>query len=68
MRIRMLHNISGTRDGVPWPDPGEVVDLPDDEALTLLRTRMATHVETPAVAETATTRRKATTRRTPATD
>ncbi len=27
--------ISGTRNGVPWPVPGETVDLPDIEAAKL---------------------------------
>jgi hypothetical protein len=31
----MKVQISGTRDGVAWPAPGQVVDLPDDEAAKL---------------------------------
>lgn len=63
MHIRMIHQISGTRNGQPWPDRGEVIELPDVEAIELVRGRMAAHVETPAVPETAATKRKATTRR-----
>jgi len=32
MKIRMKYQLSGTRDGEPWPEPGGVVDLPDSEA------------------------------------
>lgn len=32
MKIRMRATVSGSRDGVPWPGRGEVVDIPDDEA------------------------------------
>lgn len=63
MRIQMTHQMSSSYNGEPWPTPGEVIDLPDDEALVLIRTRMATHVETPVIPETAATKRKATTRR-----
>ncbi len=30
--VRLLVDISGTRDGEDWPGKGEVVDLPADEA------------------------------------
>lgn len=54
MRVRMLRQISGTRNGKPWPEPGAIVDLPQDEAVMLCRLRMAEPVaETPAP-ETAT--------------
>jgi hypothetical protein len=33
MRIRMRDQISGTRNGEPWPPPGGEVDLPDAEAV-----------------------------------
>jgi hypothetical protein len=33
--------MSGTRDGRDWPPRGSTVDLPDDEALVLLRGSMA---------------------------
>lgn len=36
MQVRMKVKISGTRDGVEWPDRGEIVDLPDGEAVALL--------------------------------
>ena len=29
MRVKMLVQISGTRDGRDWPKPGTVVDLPE---------------------------------------
>lgn len=37
MEIKLKHQISGTRDGEDWPAPGTIVDLPDDEAKTLLK-------------------------------
>ncbi|GAA4849716.1 hypothetical protein GCM10023403_10600 [Pseudonocardia benzenivorans] len=40
MRVRMKHQISGTRDGVEWPAPGEEIDLPDDEAAAVCHTGM----------------------------
>lgn len=30
--VRMLQDVSGTRDGVPWPPAGEKISLPDEEA------------------------------------
>jgi hypothetical protein len=36
MKVTLIAEISGTRDGVEWPPPGSVVDLPDDEAVALL--------------------------------
>ena len=36
MRVIMAARISGTRDGVEWPAPGEAIDLPDAEAASLL--------------------------------
>ncbi len=35
MRVKMLHEISGTRDGVDWPPIGGEVDLPDEEGAEL---------------------------------
>lgn len=35
MKVRMKLKIQGTRNGVSWPDPGEVVDLPQNEAVKL---------------------------------
>jgi hypothetical protein len=32
----MTTRISGTRDGHKWPDQGETIDLPDEEAVTLV--------------------------------
>jgi hypothetical protein len=33
--------ISGTRNGVPWPPRGNSLDLPDDEARELINQQMA---------------------------
>lgn len=31
MFVRMKINITGSRDGVPWPPPGGVLEVPDHE-------------------------------------
>jgi hypothetical protein len=35
-KVRMNVKISGSRDGVDWPDKGEVISVPEDEAKTLI--------------------------------
>lgn len=52
MRVRMKGEISGTRNGRPWPPRGEVVDLSDAEAVQLLSLGMVVPVD-PADVETA---------------
>lgn len=37
MKVRMLQQLSGARDGQPWPAPGTEVDVPDAEGRTLIR-------------------------------
>jgi hypothetical protein len=41
MKVTMRVQMSGTRDGVDWPAPGESISLPDDEAAQLLAQGMA---------------------------
>ena len=41
VRVRMRVAISGTRNGVPWPAAGGVVELPDGEAAALLAAGLA---------------------------
>ena len=41
MRVQMTVDMSGTRNGLRWPPSGEVVDLPDDEAQSLVSGGMA---------------------------
>jgi hypothetical protein len=41
VRVQLLGDMSGTRNGQQWPPRGSTVDLPDDEALPLVQTRMA---------------------------
>ena len=36
MLVRMLINITGSRDGSPWPAPGGTLDVPDHEAESLI--------------------------------
>lgn len=41
MRVTMRHQISGVRDGVPWPPPGKSIELPDAEAAAVIQSGMA---------------------------
>ncbi len=52
MRVVMVAKISGTRNGVDWPEPGESIELDADEAVQLLNGGLAkptADVETAAV-------------------
>jgi hypothetical protein len=44
MRVRLTSQISGTRNGQEWPEPGTEIDLPDDEARNLLTAGTAVEV------------------------
>jgi hypothetical protein len=35
-KVKLVRHISGTRDGVPWPKPGEYLEVPDAEAADLI--------------------------------
>lgn len=35
MKVRMKEQITGTRDSIRWPAPGEEIELPDGEAMDL---------------------------------
>lgn len=52
MRVQMKVKISGTRNGEDWPEVGEILELPADEAVGLLAGGLAEPVE--AQPETAT--------------
>lgn len=60
--VRLVGKISGTRDGEDWPNPGETIALPEDEANALLASGIAVKPEvetataTTAGVETATVR------------
>lgn len=43
----MLGQVSGTRDGAPWPGVGHEIELPADEASQLVRAYMAIPVVDP---------------------
>lgn len=47
MLVKMRFPVSGLRDGQPWPPVGGTIELPDDEAATLCRNRMAEPVYDP---------------------
>ena len=41
MRVRMKVTISGTRNGEPWPERGEIKELPDGEAKYMISVGLA---------------------------
>lgn len=45
MRIRMLVEMAGSRDGQPWPAKGEEADLPTAAAAHLISAGVAETVE-----------------------
>ena len=51
MRVRMLLQITGTRNGVSWPRPGGFVDLPESEARCLVINGYAKPAPEPVVEE-----------------
>lgn len=48
MEIRLLVDISGTRDGRPWPRRGNTMELPDDEARSMIAAEQAVPTHGPA--------------------
>lgn len=52
MKVRMRIHMSGTRDGIDWPPPGSVIELPDDEATQYCAAGIADPVTTFADAQT----------------
>lgn len=60
MRIRMKVQLSGSRNGQAWPQPGSAIDLPDGEAARLCGAGLAepasdeVETATPPPAETVT--------------
>lgn len=51
MLVRMIGDISGLRDGKPWPRRGHTIDLPEVEARDLLLSDMAVEVKAGEKAE-----------------
>lgn len=41
MKVQMIGTVSGTRDGLDWPKPGQTIDLPADEAAQLIANKLA---------------------------
>jgi hypothetical protein len=41
VKVRIKGDISGSRDGVPWPKRGETMELPDDEGTALCASGLA---------------------------
>lgn len=48
VRVAMLAQISGTRDGAEWPAVGGEIELPADEANQLIKSFLARPVKAPA--------------------
>lgn len=48
MNVTMIRKVSGTRDGVDWPDPGDSIDVPDEEAASLIDNGLAKAADEPA--------------------
>lgn len=46
MRVRVRATVSGSRNGEDWPEIGEVIDLPSDEAATYLAAGIVESVKT----------------------
>ena len=47
MLVRMRIQISGTRNGVDWPAPGDTIDVTETEAMDLVGAELADIVEAP---------------------
>lgn len=45
MKVRVVVQMSGTRDGEDWPQPGGVVDLPKVEAERYIRGGLVARVD-----------------------
>lgn len=45
MRVRMRVEVSGTRNGEPWPAKGDIVELPKEEAANLLAIGLAVETD-----------------------
>lgn len=43
--VRMRRRMSGNRDGVRWPAPGDTIVVPEAEADSLVRTGAATELD-----------------------
>jgi hypothetical protein len=41
VKVQIKGDISGSRDGVPWPKRGETMELPDDEGAALCASGLA---------------------------
>lgn len=65
MKVQIIARVSGLRNGVDWPAPGEFLTLPDGEAKDLIGAGIArAHMAAP---ETATARKAETATRKAAT-
>lgn len=65
-KVEMIVRISGSRNGESWPEPGEVLDVPAEEAADLIGNGFARVPEAVSVKsepEKATSRKKPETRR-----
>jgi len=63
VKVRMLMQITGSRDGVRWPAPGGTVELPDAEAAKMCAAGYAEPVASADRSEKATLRKPETRKR-----
>lgn len=54
MRIRLIHRLTGLRNGKPWPAPGGVIDVPTSEAVNMISAGYAAPAPAPQEQERAT--------------
>jgi hypothetical protein len=47
MKVQMKYQITGLRNGEPWPEPGTQIDLPDDEGAMVIASGMAEAAQEP---------------------
>lgn len=57
MKVRMRDQLTGSRNGVRWPAPGEIKELPDNEGADLCAAGLAEPVAEVAKPEKATPRK-----------
>lgn len=63
MKVRMKLHLTGTRNGLRWPEAGETKTLPEGEALDLIRAGLAEAVAEPTPKVEKATPRKSTEKR-----
>lgn len=63
MKVRMKEQLTGSRNGKPWPAPGETIEVFDSEAVDLINSRVAEAVTEQPKPEKRPTAKRAETRK-----